>query len=139
MRVGIELRGVPIGAADLGDGLRVVGVFEPQPNYGPLRVVSWEGGNALWDLLTRARQSTRGRRWRARPVLRMEQRAEGLSLRTPSGIPVTAVRIFLFDSGRLAGPPIVIVHFEEAWRACWRRSHRPIGGGWAGDQQPNAR
>ena len=115
MRFWIELRGIPIGTADLGAGLRAVGVFEPLPAYWPQRVVFWEGGNALWDLLTKERQSARGRRWRARLVLRMEQRAEGLSLRTPSGIPVTAVRTFLFDSGRVAGPPIVIVHFEEAW------------------------
>lgn len=115
MRVWVELRGVPIGIADLAGDRRMVGIFEPLPAYWPGRVVFREGGNALWDLLTKSRQSPRGRRWRARLVLRMQRRAAELALRTPSGIAMTAVRVFLFDSARVAGPPILVVHFDEAW------------------------
>lgn len=113
MRFWIELRGVPIGITELPDSLRAVGTFQPLPAYDASRGTFREGANALWDLLTRPRQSPRGRRWRAGLIRRMQQRAEALSLRTPSGISVTTARVFLFDSTRLAGPPIVIVHFDE--------------------------
>lgn len=114
MRFWIELTGVPIGTAEIEPRDRAVGVFEPLPAYMPGRVVFREGGNALWDLLTRPRQSARGRRWRARLVERMHRRARALTLRTTSGISVATVRVFLFDSARLAGPPIVVVHFDDA-------------------------
>src|SRR5690242_14308865 len=103
MRFWIELAGVPIGITELEPSNRAVGEFEFLPAYMPGRVIFREGGNALWDLLTRPLQSTRGRRWRARLVARMRQRAEALALRTASGIGVATARVFIFDSARFAG------------------------------------
>jgi hypothetical protein len=114
VRFWLELAGIPIGTIELSVQERAIGVFEPSLGYAPSRVVFREGGNALWDLLARPRQTTRGRRWRARLVARMVQRAERLGVRTASGIPIHAVRVFLFDSARVDGPPIVVVHFGEA-------------------------
>ena len=114
MRFWLELAGIPIGTTEVTVQERAVGVFEPFPGYAPSRVVFREGGNALWDLITRSRQTTRGRRWRARLVARMLRRAEGLGVRTASGLPIHAVRVFLFDSTRMDGPPVVVIHFGEA-------------------------
>ena len=113
MRFYLELAGIPIGTTEIAVDDRVVGVFEAFPAYAPSRVVFREGGNALWDLLARPGQTARGRRWRARLVARMLQRAEGLGLRTPSGLAIHAARVFLFDSSRVDGPPILVVHFGE--------------------------
>ena len=114
MRFWIELSGVPIGITELEPSDRAVAEFEALPAYMPGRVIFREGGNALWDLLSRPRQSPRGRRWRARLVARMQLRAQALTLRTASGIGVAAARVTIFDSARFAGPPIVVVHFGEA-------------------------
>ena len=114
MRFWLELAGIPIGTTDVSVQERSVGVFAPVPAYAPSRVVFWEGGNALWDLLSRPRQTARGRRWRARLVARMLQRAEGLGVRTAAGIPLYGVRVVLFDSVRVDGPPMVVIHFGEA-------------------------
>jgi hypothetical protein len=113
MRFWIELAGVPIGITELDPHDRAVGEFESLPAYVPGRVIFREGGNALWDLLSRPRQSARGRRWRARLVARMQLRTQALTLRTASGIGVATARVFLFDSARFAGPPVVVVHFGE--------------------------
>ena len=114
MRFLIELAGIPIGTTDVAMQERAVGTFEPVLAYAANRVVFREGGNALWDLLTRPRQTAPGRRWRARLVARMLRRAEGLGVRTAAGIPIYGVRVFLFDSVRVDGPPIVVIHFGEA-------------------------
>jgi hypothetical protein len=114
VRFWLELAGIPIGTSELTVQERAVGVFEPFPAYASSRVVFREGGNALWDLFTRPKQTARGRRWRARLVARMLQRAEGLGVRTAAGLPIHAVRVFLFDSARMGGPPIVVIHFGEA-------------------------
>ena len=114
MRFWLELAGIPIGTTELTVQERAVGVFEPFPAYATSRVVFREGGNAFWDLFTRPRQTARGRRWRARLVARMLQRAEGLGVRAASGLPIHAVRLFLFDTTRVGGPPIVVIHFGEA-------------------------
>jgi hypothetical protein len=114
MRFSVELAGVPIGATDLEPRDRAIGVFEPSAGYHACRLVFAEGGNALWSLLARPRQSPRGRRWRLRLVERMRRRAQALAIRTPSGMAVSGARVFLFDCARLGRPPIVIVHFDEA-------------------------
>jgi len=131
VRFWLELAGIPIGTSELTVQERAVGVFEPFPAYASSRVVFREGGNALWDLFTRPKQTARGRRWRAQLVARMLQRAEGLGIRTAAGLPVHAVRVFLFDSVRVDGPPIVVVHFGEALAGVTAQV-RPAGEGGAG-------
>jgi hypothetical protein len=114
VRFDVELVGVPIGIAELEVASRAVGIFAPSASYFPEQGIFRDGGNALWDLFNRPGQSARGRRWRAQRVKTMQRRAQSLALRTQSGIGLATVRLFLFDSARIPGPPIVIAHFDEA-------------------------
>ena len=130
MRFWIELAGVPIGITELEPRDRAIGEFEPLPGYMQARVIFREGSNALWDLLSRPRQSPRGRRWRSRLAARMQRRAEALTLRTASGAGVATARVVIFDSDRFAGPAIVVIHFDEAMAGSVARVERaPVSHG----------
>jgi hypothetical protein len=139
VRFWLELAGIPIGTTELAVKERAIGVFEPFAAYSVSRVVFREGGNALWDLFTRPRQTARGRRWRANVVARMLQRAEGLGVRTATGLPIHAVPVFLFDSTRVDGPPVVVIHFGEAPAGVVAEVSPPGRAGAVRDPRPNDR